>query len=154
MFAAPQSRRSQNVLKSCGKIRPPVVLYIYTVKERWMMQVKVVRMRDRGVELDRRVARDGVAHRGQLVIMDSSDQGLRRHTKVARLMQGESVRYELIDVHIVWCYEGRMTLSGFERIRNEQGLQVDYAQSWLCTTDNDPVPELVLAKLRNVRPQR
>ena len=118
------------------------------------MQVKVVRMRDRGVELDRRVARDGLAHRGQLVIMDSSDQGLRRHTKVARLMQGESVRYELIDVHIVWCNEGRMTLSGFERIRNEQGLQVDYAQSWLCATDNDPVSELVLAKLRNVRPQR
>jgi hypothetical protein len=106
------------------------------------------------VELDRRVARDGVAHRGNLVIMDSSDQGLRRPAKVARLMQGESVRYELIDVHIVWCNEGRMTLSGFERGRNEQGLQVDYAQSWLCTTDSDPVPELVMAKLRNVRPQR
>lgn len=117
------------------------------------MQVKVIRMRNKGVELDRRVARDGIAHRGQLVVMDSNDQGLRRPAKIARLMQGDTVRHELIDVHIVWCSEGRLTLSGFERHRNIDGQQVDYAQSWLCTMDNEPVPELVLAKLRNVRPQ-
>lgn len=69
-------------------------------------------------------------------------------------MQGDTARFELIDVHIVWCNEGRLTLSGFERCRNEKGLQVDYAQSWLCTSDSDPVPELEFAKPRNVRPQR
>ena len=124
---------------------------IWTVDE---MQVKVIRMRDKGVELTSRVAREWIAHRGLLVIMDTSDQGLRRPAKVARLMQGDTIRHELIDVHIVWCNEGRMTLSGFERGRNEQGLRVDYAQSWLCTADNEPVPELVLAKLRGVRPQQ
>lgn len=118
------------------------------------MQVKVVLMRDKGVELDRRVARDGIAHRGLLVIMDSTDQGLRRPAKVARLMQGMEIRHELVDVHIVWCNEGRLTLSGFERQRNGDGRQVDYAQSWLCTMDSEPLPELVLTKLRNVRPQR
>jgi hypothetical protein len=118
------------------------------------MQVKMIRMRDRGVELHARVARDGIAHRGHLVVADTSDQGLRRPAKVARLMQGDTVRHELIDVHIVWCNEGRFTLAGFERGRNEQGLQVDYAQSWLCALDTEPVPEMVLAKLRKVRPQR
>ena len=117
------------------------------------MQVKVIRMRDKGVELPRRIARDGVAHRGLLVVLDTADQGLRRPTKVARLVQGDTIRQELVDVHLVWCSEGRLTLTGFERRRNEQGQEVDYAQSWLCTLDNEPVPELVLAKLRNVRPK-
>lgn len=117
------------------------------------MQVKVVKMRKQGVELPRRTARDGIFHRGHLVILDVTDQGLRRPSKVARLIQSDIVRYELSDVHIVWANEGRFTLAGFERERNAEGQQVDFAQSWLCTLDTDPTPELVLSKLRNVRPR-
>ena len=68
-------------------------------------------------------------------------------------MQGDTIRHELIDVHVIWLNEGRFTLSGFERRTNDAGQPVDYAQSWLCTLDTEPMPELVLSKLRNVRPQ-
>lgn len=117
------------------------------------MQVRVVKMRDKGVELDRRVVRETMGQRGLLVIMDISDQGLRRPAKVARLMQADTIRHELTDVHIVWLSEGRFTLAGFERHRNTDGKPVDYAQSWLCCLDSEPMPELVLSKQRNVRPQ-
>ena len=68
-------------------------------------------------------------------------------------MHADVIRHELTDVHIVWASEGRFTLSGFERHRNPEGQTVDYAQSWLCTLDTEPMPEMVLSKLRNVRPQ-
>jgi hypothetical protein len=117
------------------------------------MQVKVVRMRDKGVEHDRRHVQNLPAHRGMLIIMDVSDQGLRRPAKVARLMQGADIRHELTDVHIVWCSDGRFTLAGFERHSNGDGKPVDYAQSWLCSLDFEALPDLSLSKLRNVRPQ-
>lgn len=117
------------------------------------MQVKVVRMRDRGVEHDRRHVQNLPAHRGMLVIMDVSDQGLRRPAKVARLMQGSDIRHELTDVHVVWCNDGRFTLAGFERHSNPDGKPVDYAQSWLCSLDFETLPDLSLSKVRNVRPQ-
>jgi hypothetical protein len=50
-----------------------------------------------------------------LIIMDVSGQGLRRPAKMARLMQGDTVRDELTDVHVIWLNEGRFTLAGFER---------------------------------------
>lgn len=119
------------------------------------MQVRVVKMRNKGVEHDRRAVRDVTGHRGALVIMDVSDQGLRRPAKVARLMQGSQIRHELTDVHIVWCNDGRFTLAGFERHSNGDGKPVDYAQSWLCSLDVDTLPDLsqTLSKFRNVRPQ-
>lgn len=117
------------------------------------MYIKLVKMRERGVELHRRSLRDATGFPGLLVILDVTDQGLRRPAKVARLMQGDTIRHELTDVHIVWANDGRFTLAGFERQRNAEGQPVDYAQSWLCTLNPDPTPELVLSKLRNVRPQ-
>lgn len=117
------------------------------------VQIRAVRMRDKGVEHDRRHLGALTGHRGMLVIMDVSDQGLRRPAKVARLMQGPDIRYELTDVHIVWCNDGRFTLSGFERHKNESGQAVDYCQSWLCSLDFETLPDLSLSKLRNVRPQ-
>jgi hypothetical protein len=116
------------------------------------MQVKVVRMRDKGVEYDRRVLGQLPGHRGMLVIMDVSNQGLRRPAKVARLMQGSDLRHELTDVHVVWCNDGRFTLAGFERHVNADGKPVDYAQSWLCSLDFESLPDLSLSKGRNVRP--
>lgn len=117
------------------------------------MQVRVVKMRNKGVEHDRRVLRDLLGHRGVLVIMDVSDQGLRRPAKVARLMQGGEIRHELTDVHIVWCNDGRFVLAGFERNQNEAGKPVDHAQSWLCSLDVEQLPDPALSKPRNVRPQ-
>lgn len=119
------------------------------------MQVRVVKMREKGVEFDRRMLRDLIGHRGSLLIMDVSDQGLRRPAKVARLMQGREIRHELCDVHVVWCAEGRFTLAGFERQNNVDGKVVDYAQSWLCALDFDiaPDPES-LSKPRKVKPSR
>jgi hypothetical protein len=84
------------------------------------MQVRVIRMREKGVEHDRRVLGHLPGHRGMLVIMDVSDQGLRRPAKVARLMQGSDIRHELTDVHILWCNDGRFVLTGFERIKTTQ----------------------------------
>jgi hypothetical protein len=117
------------------------------------MQVRVVKMRDKGVEHDRRALRDLLGHRGVLIIMDVSDQGLRRPAKVARLMQGNDIRHELTDVHIVWCNDGRFVLAGFERNVNGDGKSVDHAQSWLCSLEFETLPDLSLSKIRNVRPQ-
>lgn len=95
-------------------------------------------MRRHGVELDRSILRETHGHRGSLVVLDVTDQGLRRQVKVARLMNDATCRAELCDVHIVWCSDGRLTLTGFERHRNEDGKPVDYAQSWLCILDEGP----------------
>lgn len=97
------------------------------------MQVQVIKMRHSGVAIDRRTLGQAVAQRGLLVVLDVTDQGLRRPCKVARLLHGETVRSELADVHILWLNERRMALTGFERGRNESGRPVDYAQSWLVT---------------------
>jgi hypothetical protein len=102
------------------------------------MMVRMVKMRIRGVEIDRRALKETFGYPGMLIVQDTTDQGLRRPCKVARLMQGDGIRSELKDVHIVWVNDGRMTLSGFERQQNEAGIAVDYAQSWLCILDNTP----------------
>lgn len=99
------------------------------------MQVRMVKMRRQGVEVDRRILRDATGTRGQLVIADMTDQGLHRPCKVARLVQGELLRAELKDVTVVWANDGRMTLAGFEQVRNEAGQTVDYRQSWLVMLD-------------------
>jgi hypothetical protein len=118
------------------------------------MQVRIVRMRNKGVEYPRAALRALPGHRGMLVIMDVSDQGLRRPAKVARLMQGDDFRYELTDVHILWCNDGRFVLTGFERNKNDDGTVADHAQSWLCSLDFETLPEVSLSKIRNVRPQQ
>jgi len=102
------------------------------------MRIKLVKLRHHGIEVDRRIIREATGHRGLLVILDVTDQGLRRPAKVARLMQDDSIRAELCDVRIVWANEGRMTLTGFERQRNKAGQTVEYAQSWLCMLDLAP----------------
>ncbi len=97
------------------------------------MDVHVVKMRKAGVEIDRRMLGQAIGQRGVLLIIDVTDQGLRRPCKVARLLQDGLVRSELSDVHVVWLNERRMTLTGFERGMGEAGQVADYAQSWLIT---------------------
>ena len=95
-------------------------------------------MRNRGIEIDKRVLRDAVGTRGQLAIADTTDQGKHRPTKVAKLSQGELVRAELRDVQIVWLAEGRMTLTGYEQINDDAAQVIEYRQSWLVMLDNGP----------------
>ena len=117
----------------------PDILYINTVSFGVNMKIIMVRMRKLGVDVPRRMLSDRytVVSRGMLTIMDVTDQGLRRPVKVVRLRQTAGHIYELIDPHILWASDGRFTLTGFERVRNDIGEAVDYAQSWLCTIDTD-----------------
>ncbi|CAN7195128.1 hypothetical protein [Massilia sp. LjRoot122] len=101
------------------------------------MQVRIVKMRNHGVEIDRRLLRDAAGARGLLIIADVTDQGLHRPCKTARLLQGEMIRAELKDVSLVWANDGRMTLAGYERVVSEAGQVVDYRQSWLVFIDNE-----------------
>ena len=121
------------------------------------MKIRMVMMRKLGVEIPRRMLSDRftVVHRGMLTIMNVTDQGLRRPVKVARMQHGARSDYELIDPHILWASEGRFTLSGFERVTNDAGELVDYAQFWLCTLDTE-VEEAFDSEVRfrNVRPNR
>ena len=120
------------------------------------MKVRVVLMRKAGVAVERRMLSDRytVKYSGCLVIMDVTDQGLRRPVKVARLTQpGRPGPYmELLDPHIVWANDGKFTLAGSERTTNAEGQVVEFAQSWLCAVDLAmPEPE---TDTRNVRPMR
>lgn len=116
------------------------------------MRVRVVKMRNKGVEVDRRLLREVAGTPGQLVILDVTDQGKNRPTKVARLQQGEMLRAELRDVQLVWLSDGRMTLTGYEQISNDTGQAVEYRQSWLITLDNNPAfPELPQRKVSPTR---
>ena len=96
-------------------------------------------MRKAGVAIERRMLSDRytIKHDGWLVIMDVTDQGLRRPVKVARLtcLGRTGPNLELLDPHIIWANEGKFTLAGFERSRNEAGEVVEFAQSWLCTLE-------------------
>jgi hypothetical protein len=104
------------------------------------MKIRMVKMRKKGVEVPKRMVFDrfAIAQVGNLVIMDATDQGLRRQVKIARLSGDDSrdVRAELIEPHVIWANDGRFMLTGFERGRNEAGETVDYAQSWLCSVES------------------
>lgn len=115
--------------------------YAYSIKGAATVNVKMVRMRKNGVATPRRKVQEEYAIRGALVILDVTDQGLRRPVKVARLVHGDRAAYELVEPHIVWASDNRFTLTGFERGKNDAGESVDYAQSWLCTLDFAPVAD-------------
>lgn len=132
------------------------ILYVYTVFVVDAMKIRVVKMRSAGVAVERRMLNDRytVKHYGMLVIMDVTDQGLRRPVKVARLTQpGRSGPYmELLDPHIVWANDGKFTLAGFERTTNAEGKVVEFAQSWLCALDMS-LPEAAIDAV-SIRPMR
>ena len=96
-----------------------------------------------GVELERRMLSDRSTpqHRGQLVIMDVTDQGRHRPVKVARLVSSRGIECELQDVHVVWSSDDRITFTGDERVPGHAGKPVCYKQSWLCTLDTEAAAE-------------
>src|SRR5438067_2200116 len=117
----------------------------------------MVKMYKLGVEVERRMLSDRytVKHEGQLVILDVTDQGRHRPTKVARLMTERGMACELLDVHVVWSNDNRITFTGDERIRNEAGQPVSYKQSWLCTLDIErPVDDTAGSVRRIKQPPR
>jgi hypothetical protein len=95
-----------------------------------------------GIPVERRMLNDRytIKYDGQLVIMDATDNGRHRPIKVARLMTGRGVTCELLDVHVVWSSDNRITFTGDELIKNDKGQQVCYKQSWLCTLWAGPEP--------------
>lgn len=107
------------------------------------MKVRMIEMRKSGVAIPRRMLADRytIVHQGSLVILNVTDQGLRRQVKVARLAALVGGTRELIEPQIVWAADDRFTLTGFERRKNEKGETVDYAQSWLCMLDHSPAEE-------------
>lgn len=65
------------------------------------MLVKVIKMRENGVALSKQLLRDryGAKRSGELVILDTTDQGLHRQVKVARLIRHSvgAATMELVD---------------------------------------------------------
>ena len=55
--------------------------------------------------------------------------------KVARLHAQMGQLHELLDVHLVWVNDNRMTLTGDEQVIGTGGKPIHYKQSWLCIVD-------------------
>jgi len=123
------------------------------------MKVHVIPMRSSGVEVPRRMLNDRytIKHSGDLVMMEVTDQGLRRPVKVARLVTPHPniSPLELMDPHLLWINADRFVLAGFESKRNASGERVDYAQSWLCALIQPVAPvERPSGALREKEPPR
>ena len=105
------------------------------------MKLHMVKMRLRGIAIPKKrlLDRFNCGNFGELAICETNDQGLHRLTRVARFTSGSSGQYEstLFDPHILWVEGERMVITGFERVKTEEGM-VDYAQSWLCIQGDVP----------------
>jgi hypothetical protein len=105
------------------------------------MSERMLKMRQAGVEIPRRQLNDrsSTAWVGGLEVLDTTDQGLHRLAQIARFTRvtlGHRHVETLYDQRLLWWKKGRLVLTGFERVRNEQGQFVDYAQSWLIFVDS------------------
>ena len=103
------------------------------------MRIKMVRMREKGVELSRRELHDryAVKHWGNLTIEDVEVPVLRRAVTMASLALDTGYRVlELLDSQISWVNEQNFALRGFE-MRDVDGQLVHYAQVWLCAVELD-----------------
>lgn len=103
------------------------------------MRVRMVRLFHNGVEIEKRLLSDRYTPvpRGRLTVAHETNQGRHRPTKIARVVSDYGSTYELYDVSLVWLNDSRMTLTGDERIPNEQGKLVCFRQSWLLTLDTE-----------------
>lgn len=98
------------------------------------MKFTVFRMRDHGKVVPRflRFSRPTVGH---LDVSSATQSDLNRVTKVAKLLDDQGLPLSdpppMCDVTLVEARQGWWTMTGFERISNELGHDVDYAQSWI-----------------------
>jgi len=97
------------------------------------MKVSVIRTRMRGVLLPKREWCRESTYDGDHSISLTRDNRLNRLSKTAQLLydQERQSAIELMDVTLEWVNDERLVLTGFEAY-TENGLVIDYAQSWLC----------------------
>lgn len=97
------------------------------------MKVWVQRRLDGGAAMDRPVQIGEPDEPLELVVLQVTDQGQRRPTKVARLIPSGQRRAidELVMPRLFWFKGGKFVLSGVAQVRQTHGLK-GYSQSWLC----------------------
>jgi hypothetical protein len=96
------------------------------------MLCHITRLRKEGVDLPRHLIREQHRQLGHLEVLDVRDDGVGRTIKVARQASVHSdFTLTLYDPQLLWLNEARFTLTGFERVKYNDGRTVNYAQSWL-----------------------
>lgn len=97
------------------------------------MKVWVQRRLDGGTALDQPVQIGESDEPLELVVLQVTDQGQRRPTKVARFIPCGQRRAidELVMPRLFWFRGGNFVLSGVAQVRQTHGLK-GYSQSWLC----------------------
>lgn len=98
------------------------------------MKFSVYRLRDHGKAIPRhlRFSKPVIGH---LQVADAGMSDLHRTSKVAKVIDDNGSPLPgiapMCDVTLVEARQGWWTMTGFERIQNELGHDVDYAQSWI-----------------------
>lgn len=98
------------------------------------MKFNVYRLRDHGKAVPRfmRFTRPVVGH---LHVGEVPMSDLHRSSKVAKVLDDNGLPMPgiepICDVTLVEARQGWWTMTGFERISNDLGHDVDYAQSWI-----------------------
>ncbi|MBV6324899.1 hypothetical protein [Duganella violaceipulchra] len=97
------------------------------------MKVWVQRRLDGGAALDQPVQIGESDEPLELVMLQVTDQGQRRPTKVARLIPSGQRRAidELVMPRLFWLRGGKFVLNGVAQLRESHGVK-GYSQSWLC----------------------
>jgi hypothetical protein len=97
------------------------------------VKVWVARRREQGALIETAVPLWETAEPHELLVLDVTDQGQRRPTKVARLypVGARKAITELIAPKLVWFKDWQFVLSGVEYFVGETG-QRGLAQAWIC----------------------
>jgi hypothetical protein len=90
----------------------------------------------RGTVLSQRDLRGAPEHKGELLVVQRTDEALRRSLRVACLQHLGSepkplqALPPLYDVQLLWMGTEGFALSGFERLQGRADGYIAYAQSW------------------------
>lgn len=100
------------------------------------MRVWILRRREGGAYLPEPVRVGGTPAPFELLVVEVTDQGKRRPTKVARLYAPGTkiIVAELASVQLLWLKGFEFVLHGMDVITTERG-PVHAAQSWMCKLD-------------------
>ena len=136
MQATTCARSSSTLMARLGGDRPQgtaLLQYRTYIRFTGAMQFSVRLMRNKGRCLSARELANAPLQAGDLRVEELRDEVLRRHVRVARLVDRTRPRdpdrlQPLYDVTLPAMSPQAFTLAGFERIEG-----VEYAQSWLVT---------------------